>query len=53
MFYCYQILCFSTSNFLNAYKQFLVILTVALLNVFSPLRNSVVYLNLTDYQMKA
>ncbi len=32
MFYCYQILCFSLSNYLNAYKQFLFILTVALWN---------------------
>ncbi len=36
MYYCYQILCFSMSNYLNAYKQFLFIPTVALLNVFSP-----------------
>ncbi len=35
MFYCYRILCFSMSNYLNAYKLFLFILT-ALLNVFSP-----------------
>ncbi len=36
MFYCYQILCFSMFNYLNAYKQFWFILTVALWNVFSP-----------------
>ncbi len=36
MFYCYQILYFSMSNYLNAYKQFVFILTVALWNVFSP-----------------
>ncbi len=53
MFYCYQILYFSMSNYLNAYKLFLFILTVALWNVFFPLRNSVVYLNFTGYQMKA
>ncbi len=34
MFYCYQILCFSMSNYLNAYRQFLFILTVALWNGF-------------------
>ncbi len=28
--------CFRMSNYLNAYKQFLFILTVALWNVFSP-----------------
>ncbi len=33
MFYCYQILYFSMSNYLNAYKLFLFILTVALWNV--------------------
>ncbi len=33
MFY-YKIMCFSMSNYLNAYKQFLFIFTVALLNVF-------------------
>ncbi len=36
MFYCYQILCFSMSTYLNAYKLFLFILTVALWNIFSP-----------------
>ncbi len=35
MFYCYQILCFSMSNYLNAYHIFF-ILSVALWNVFSP-----------------
>ncbi len=35
MFYCYQIMCFSMSNYLNAYKQFVFILTVALLIFFS------------------
>ncbi len=35
MFYCYQIMCFSMFN-LNAYKQFLFILTVALWIFFSP-----------------
>ncbi len=54
MFYCYQILCFSMSNAkLNAYKQFLFILTVALWTVFSPQKFCVVYLNFTGYQMKA
>ncbi len=53
MFYCYQILCFSTSIYLNAYKQFLFILTVALWNVFAPQKLCVVYLNFTGYQMKA
>ncbi len=54
MFYCYQIMCFSMSNYLNAYKQFLFILTVALLNVFVPPQKfCVVYLNFTGYQMKA
>ncbi len=46
MFYCYQILCFSTYNYLNAYKQFLFIPTVAY-EMPPPL-----YLNFTDYQMK-
>ncbi len=50
MFY-YQILCFITSNYLYAYKQLLFILTVAY-EIPPPLRNSVVYLNFTDYQMK-
>ncbi len=36
MFYCYQILCFRMSNYFNAYKQFVFILTVALWNVFPP-----------------
>ncbi len=37
MFYCYQTLCFSIrSNDLNAYKQFVFILTVDLWNVFFP-----------------
>ncbi len=53
LFYCYQILCFSMSNYLNAYKLFLFILTVALWNVFSPQKLCVVYLNFTGYQMKA
>ncbi len=53
MFYCYQILYFSMSNYLNAYKLFLFILTVALWNVFSPQKFCVVYLNFTGYQMKA
>ncbi len=44
---------FSMSNYLNAYKQFVFILRVALWNVFLPLRNSVVYLHFTGYQMKA
>ncbi len=54
MFYCYQTLCFSIqSNDLNAYKQFVFILTVDLWNVFSPQKFCVVYLNFTGYQMKA
>ncbi len=60
IYYCYQILCFSMSNYLNAYNQFLFILTVALCALYvspppppPPLRNCVVYLNLTGYQMKA
>ncbi len=44
---------FSMSNYLNAYKQFLFILTVALWNVFPPQKFCVVYLNFTGYQMKA
>ncbi len=45
---------FSMSNYLNAYKLFLFILTVALLNVFFPPQKfCVVYLNFTGYQMKA
>ncbi len=51
MFYCYQILCFSMSNYLNAYKQFVFILTVEMF--FSPQKFCVVYLNFTGYQMKA
>ncbi len=53
MFYCYQILCFSMSNYLNAYKQFLFILTIAIWKFFSPQRFCVVYLHFTGYQMKA
>ncbi len=53
MIYCYQILCFSMSNYLNACKQFVFILTVALWNVFPPQKLCVVYLNCTGYQMKA
>ncbi len=53
MFYCYQILCFSMSNYLNAYKQFVFILTVALWKVFFPQKFCDVYLNFTGYQMKA
>ncbi len=49
----YQILCFSMSNYLNAYKQFVFILTVALWLFFFSLKFCVVYLNLTGYQMKA
>ncbi len=45
--------CFIMSNYLNAYKQFLFILTVALWNVFSPQKFCVVYLNFTGYQIKA
>ncbi len=52
IYYCYQILCFSMSNYLNAYKQFLFILTVALWNT-PPQKLCVVYLNFTGYQMKA
>ncbi len=52
-FYCYQILYFCMSNYLNAYKLFLFILTVALWNVFPPPKFCVVYLNVTRYQMKA
>ncbi len=41
--FCYQMLCFSMSNYLNAYKLFfLFILTVALWNVFSPQKFCVV-----------
>ncbi len=40
MFYCYQILCFITSDYLNAYKKLLFILTVAY-EMPPPLRNSV------------
>ncbi len=40
MVHCYQILCFSMSNYLNVYT-FFIILTVTLLNVFFPLRFSV------------
>ncbi len=54
MFYCYQILCFKMSNYLKAYKLFVFIFTVALLNVFfTPQKFCVVYLNITSYQMKA
>ncbi len=52
-FYCYQILCFRMSNYLNAYKLFVFILTVALWIFFPPQKCCVVYLNLTGYQMKA
>ncbi len=53
MFYCYQILCFSTSDYLNALKQFLFILTVAYEMSPPPQKFCVVYLNFTGYQMKA
>ncbi len=53
MFYCCLILCFSMSNYLNAYKHIIFILTVTLLNVFPPQKLFVVYLNFTGYQMKA
>ncbi len=54
MFYCYQILCFSMFNYLNAYKQFLFNLTVILWNVIFPTQNyCVVYISFTGYQMKA
>ncbi len=53
MFYYYQILCFSSSNYLNAYKPFLFILTVALWNVPPPQKFCVVYLHFTGYQMRA
>ncbi len=52
MFYCYQILCFSMSNYLNTYKLFSFILTLALWNVYPPQELCVVYLNFTAYQMK-
>ncbi len=54
MFYCYQILCFSMSSYVNGYKFIFIILTVALWK--SPPRNSVscVYIYIyTGYQMKA
>ncbi len=57
MLYFFLTLCFITkfcvlaSNYLNAYKQLLFILTVAY-EMPPPLRNSVMYLNFTDYQMK-
>ncbi len=41
------------SNYLNAYKHIIFILTVTLLNVFPPQKLFVVYLNFTGYQMKA
>ncbi len=41
------------SNYLNAYKCFLFILTVALLNVFSPSEILCLYIHFTGYQMKA
>ncbi len=54
MIYCYQILCFSMFNYLNAYKQFLFNLTVILWNVIFPTQNyCVVYISFTGYQMKA
>ncbi len=50
----YETLCFIVTNFvsnyLNAYKLLLFILTVAY-EMPPPLRNSDVYLNFTDYQM--
>ncbi len=49
MLYCYKILCFCMYDYLNAYKLFLFMLTVALWNVFFPIRNSIVYLNFTGY----
>ncbi len=46
--------CFSMSNYSNAYKQFVFILTVALLIIiFPPQKFCVVYLHFTGYQMKA
>ncbi len=51
MFYCYQIL-FLASNYLNAYKQLLFILTVAY-EMPPPSEILGCVLNFTDYQMKA
>ncbi len=44
--------CFSSSDYLNAYKTFFT-LTVALWIVIFPQKFCVVYLNLTGYQIKA
>ncbi len=51
MVHCYQILCFSMSNYLNVYT-FLIILTVTLLNVFF-FSSDFLYIHFTGYQMKA
>ncbi len=50
--FCYQILCFSMFHYLNAYTFFFNSYS-SLMKCFFPLRNSVVYLNFTGYQMKA
>ncbi len=42
MFYCYQILCFSSSDYLNAHKLCLFIITVALLNVQIQLHSALI-----------
>ncbi len=60
MFYFFLTLCFIVtkfcvlaSNYLNAYKQYLFILTVAYeMPPPPPQKLCVVYLNLTGYQMK-
>ncbi len=58
MFIFFLTLCFITkfcvlaSNYLNAYKQLLFILTVAYETPPPPQKFCVVYVNFTDYQMK-
>ncbi len=45
--------CFSSSDYLNAYKPFFFYSYSSLMNSFFPQKFCVVYLNLTGYQIKA
>ncbi len=53
MFYCYQILCFSMSNDLNAFNFFIYSYSSLMKYFFSTSEFCVVYIHFTGYQMKA
>ncbi len=54
MFYCYQILCFSMSNYLNAWETIFSWFYSSLIKCFfAPQNSRVCDLNVTGYQMKA